>query len=90
MIVEYVRRVSGPSLSVSPLSGVSSGPLTFAVEIVGQSAEPIPESNIGNRLLRSMGWAPGSGLGRDGKGIQTPVMAEKRPRRKGLGATSSR
>ena len=52
--------------------------------IVGLS-DPIAESNIGNKMLQSMGWSPGTGLGVDGSGIKTPVMATMRPRRQGLG-----
>lgn len=32
-----------------------------------------------------MGWDPGSGLGPNGSGITTPVIAFKRPRKRGLG-----
>lgn len=52
---------------------------------VGDEASPIPESNIGNKMLQSMGWKPGSGLGAEGVGIQTPVIAYRRLRRAGLG-----
>lgn len=53
--------------------------------IVGENAQPILESNIGNRMLQSMGWTPGSGLGRDGRGIAEPVQAVQRPKGLGLG-----
>lgn len=53
--------------------------------IVGENAQPILESNIGNRMLQSMGWTPGSGLGRDGRGISEPVQAVQRPKGLGLG-----
>ncbi|XP_066552644.1 G patch domain-containing protein 2 isoform X2 [Amia ocellicauda] len=52
---------------------------------VGENALPIPENNIGNRMLQSMGWAPGSGLGPDGKGISEPIRALQRPKGAGLG-----
>ncbi|XP_042114726.1 G patch domain-containing protein 2 isoform X2 [Peromyscus maniculatus bairdii] len=54
------------------------GPTTAG--IVGENAQPILESNIGNRMLQSMGWTPGSGLGRDGRGISEPVQAVQRPK----------
>ncbi|XP_028613681.1 G patch domain-containing protein 2 isoform X3 [Grammomys surdaster] len=56
-----------------------------AAGIVGENAQPILESNIGNRMLQSMGWTPGSGLGRDGRGISEPVQAIQRPKGLGLG-----
>lgn len=57
----------------------------FISGIVGENAQPILESNIGNRMLQSMGWTPGSGLGRDGRGISEPVQAVQRPKGLGLG-----
>lgn len=53
--------------------------------LVGENAQPILENNIGNRMLQNMGWTPGSGLGRDGKGIAEPVQAMQRPKGLGLG-----
>lgn len=44
----------------------------------------IPDSNIGNLLLRKMGWI-GGGVGKDGKGIEEPVKAEMVIGREGLG-----
>ncbi|KAJ6290810.1 hypothetical protein OIU78_026539 [Salix suchowensis] len=43
------------------------------------------ESNLGNRMLRNMGWQEGSGLGKDGSGMIEPVQAEAIDRRAGLG-----
>ncbi|EHB00444.1 G patch domain-containing protein 2, partial [Heterocephalus glaber] len=56
-----------------------------ATGFVGENAQPILEDNIGNRMLQNMGWTPGSGLGRDGKGIAEPIQAMQRPRGLGLG-----
>eukprot|EP00727_Mastigamoeba_balamuthi_P000909 m51a1_g10815 hypothetical protein (239) ;mRNA; f:41536-42369 len=42
------------------------------------------EANVGNRLLRKLGWS-GGGLGKDGSGIREPVRAHKRARRVGIG-----
>ncbi|XP_030051883.1 G patch domain-containing protein 2 [Microcaecilia unicolor] len=52
---------------------------------IGDNSQPIPESNIGNRMLQSMGWTPGTGLGPDGKGIAEPIRALQRPKGLGLG-----
>ncbi|XP_044529643.1 G patch domain-containing protein 2 isoform X1 [Gracilinanus agilis] len=56
-----------------------------ATGFVGENAQPIPETNIGNRMLQSMGWTPGTGLGRDGKGMSEPIQAIQRPKGLGLG-----
>lgn len=52
---------------------------------IGENAQPIPDTNIGNRMLQSMGWTPGTGLGPDGKGISEPIRALQRPKGLGLG-----
>ncbi|CAI9089686.1 OLC1v1024305C1 [Oldenlandia corymbosa var. corymbosa] len=46
----------------------------------------IDEKNVGNRMLRSMGWNEGSGLGKDGSGIVEPVLAQSMDGRSGLGS----
>lgn len=49
---------------------------------------PIAESNIGNKLMKLMGWT-GGGLGRDEQGIAEPVKIQEREvRRGGLGITN--
>ncbi|XP_023662787.1 G patch domain-containing protein 2 isoform X1 [Paramormyrops kingsleyae] len=53
--------------------------------LVGENALPIPESNVGSRMLQTMGWTPGMGLGPDGRGITEPVRALQRPKGAGLG-----
>ena len=52
---------------------------------VGGEADPIPPSNIGNQMLRVMGWTPGTGLGTERNGIKDPVRAYLRPKGLGLG-----
>jgi len=51
---------------------------------------PLDESNVGNRLLKSMGWSEGRGLGRNEQGIVNPIAADQRVQGVGLGATGSR
>ncbi|KAJ8753382.1 hypothetical protein K2173_019781 [Erythroxylum novogranatense] len=46
----------------------------------------IDESNVGNRMLRNMGWQEGLGLGKDGSGMIQPVQAQGMERRAGLGS----
>ncbi|KAL8141804.1 hypothetical protein V2J09_014836 [Rumex salicifolius] len=48
--------------------------------------QAIDESNVGNRMLRNMGWQEGSGLGRDGSGMVEPVQAQAVDSRAGLGS----
>ncbi|XP_067098314.1 G patch domain-containing protein 2 isoform X1 [Osmerus mordax] len=53
--------------------------------VVGENVGPLPESNTGNRMLQSMGWSPGMGLGPEGRGITEPIRATQRPKGAGLG-----
>ncbi|XP_061610316.1 G patch domain-containing protein 2 isoform X5 [Phyllopteryx taeniolatus] len=53
--------------------------------VVGENVPPIPDSNVGNRMLQSMGWTPGVGLGPEGRGITEPIRALQRPKGAGLG-----
>ncbi|ONM53210.1 SUPPRESSOR OF ABI3-5 isoform X5 [Zea mays] len=46
----------------------------------------IDESNVGNRILRNMGWQEGLGLGKDASGIKEPVLAKSVDARAGLGS----
>ncbi|KAJ4705591.1 G-patch domain [Melia azedarach] len=46
---------------------------------------PIPQSNIGFKLLKQMGYTPGSSLGKDGVGRAEPVGLEIRRSRAGIG-----
>jgi hypothetical protein len=43
-------------------------------------------SGFGGRVLAGMGFVPGEGLGRDGRGVAAPLEAKERPARRGLGA----
>lgn len=50
----------------------------------------IPQSNIGFKMLKQMGYSPGSTLGKDGSGRAEPVALEIRRGRAGLGKEDSR
>ncbi|XP_048490566.1 SUPPRESSOR OF ABI3-5 isoform X4 [Beta vulgaris subsp. vulgaris] len=50
------------------------------------SDKAIDESNVGNRMLRNMGWTEGLGLGKDGSGMVEPVQAQSFDTRAGLGS----
>ena len=45
----------------------------------------IANDNIGNILLRKMGWSGTGGLGQNEDGIATPIQVKMRPKRVGLG-----
>ncbi|CAM9713689.1 unnamed protein product [Chrysoparadoxa australica] len=54
-----------------------------------QRIEHIEDSNVGNQMLRQMGWESGKGLGKDGQGITAPVKADGAVGKEGVGARSS-
>ncbi|KAJ3296025.1 squalene synthetase-like protein [Borealophlyctis nickersoniae] len=54
-------------------------------DVVGSSAAPIGSGNIGHRMMLSMGWSVGQGLGAEGAGIVNPVEVLVRSKRSGLG-----
>ncbi|XP_030201336.1 G patch domain-containing protein 2 isoform X7 [Gadus morhua] len=58
---------------------------TATTGVVGESASPIPDTNLGSRMMQTMGWNPGTGLGPEGRGITEPVRATLRPKGAGLG-----
>lgn len=47
--------------------------------------EAIPDSNMGFRMLKMMGYKPGSALGKDGGGMAEPVGLQIRRSRAGIG-----
>ncbi|XP_061581675.1 NF-kappa-B-repressing factor [Cololabis saira] len=51
--------------------------------------QEIKEDNIGNQLLRKMGWK-GGGLGRDGDGIAEPIKVKEQFSREGFGMATER
>nr|XP_008122385.1 PREDICTED: NF-kappa-B-repressing factor [Anolis carolinensis] len=63
-------------------------------EICGRSAgnamkQQIKEDNIGNQILRKMGWT-GGGLGKTGEGIREPIAVKEQFKREGLGLDVAR
>jgi len=51
---------------------------------VGEGAKPIHQSNVGNKLLRTLGWS-GGGLGKDENGIVAPISMRIKTDKCGLG-----
>ncbi|KAM5551275.1 SUPPRESSOR OF ABI3-5 [Rosa sericea] len=66
--------------------GRGTGDATIDSYEVITADKAIDESNVGNKMLRSMGWHEGLGLGRDGSGMVEPVQAQSVERRAGLGS----
>ncbi|XP_053734508.1 NF-kappa-B-repressing factor [Synchiropus splendidus] len=56
---------------------------------VEDTKQEIKEDNIGNQLLRKMGWK-GGGLGRDGEGIAEPIKVKEQFSREGLGMDANK
>ncbi|KAF4370730.1 hypothetical protein F8388_025109 [Cannabis sativa] len=59
-------------------------------EILARIEDPIPQSNIGFKLLKQMGYTPGSALGKEGTGRAEPVGLEIRRSRAGIGRVDPR
>lgn len=64
----------------------SDDPDVSREELLGEiKKQAIPETNIGNKMLRKMGWT-GGGVGKEGnKGIVEPITVKDVIRREGLG-----
>ncbi|KAK6015882.1 g-patch domain protein, partial [Ostertagia ostertagi] len=57
-------------------AGCAAKPVPGAVVVSKlDSVKPLNEANKGFRLLQSMGWKEGEGLGKDGTGRQAPVCS---------------
>ncbi|KAG8553578.1 hypothetical protein GDO81_003470 [Engystomops pustulosus] len=55
---------------------------------MANNQQQIKSDNIGNQMLRKMGWS-GGGLGKEGEGIAEPVVVKERFSREGLGLMTS-
>ena len=64
---------------------VSMIPKNDLVKSTYYQAPKLPESNLGNKLLRKMGWSGSGGMGKDGCGISDPVFVESAEGRSGIG-----
>jgi len=69
------RQVEGPPPPPSPPPVVNPGQ---------------DEANVGNKLLKIMGWKEGSGLGTDGEGRVDPIQTNIYAQGVGLGASKGR
>ncbi|KAL3121785.1 hypothetical protein niasHT_002013 [Heterodera trifolii] len=77
--------------------GISSGTTnesdaSSSIELTAlvKASVPLDATNIGNKMLKSMGWTEGQGLGRNAQGIRDPIKAEQHVQGAGLGASGSK
>ncbi|OZC07773.1 hypothetical protein X798_05253 [Onchocerca flexuosa] len=72
-------------------SGFTSDSVEVGADYAVRSSDiPIDDTNIGNKLLKSMGWQEGTGIGKNNQGIVAPIATEMRVEGAGLGAAGSR
>lgn len=63
------------------------GPAAPTAAPAPKNAEGIEASNVGSKMLQSMGWTAGSGLGAGGEGRVDPVQAQLYAQGAGLGSS---
>lgn len=52
-------------------SGFTSESIEFGTDYSVRSSDiPIDDTNIGNKLLKSMGWQEGAGIGKNNQGMK--------------------
>jgi len=56
------------------------------VRVVQPTKQGIGSSNLGFKMLKSMGWSESSGLGKESQGITAPIEAKQHVRGAGIGA----
>lgn len=66
-----------------PQTATTSQPTTSAVK-------PLDSGNVGFKLLKSMGWSEGQGLGKTKQGHVEPVATEVKNNRQGLGSSKEK
>ncbi|CAD5228317.1 unnamed protein product [Bursaphelenchus xylophilus] len=83
------RQLYGIDPGLDELGGTQSE-ANIAEEAAQKAIRPLDETNIGNKLLKNMGWQEGTGLGKAQQGIVNPIAAEQRVQGVGLGAAGSK
>ncbi|KAI6227287.1 G-patch domain protein [Aphelenchoides fujianensis] len=84
------RELYGLDPGIHDVPGGSQAEPDLESEAKRKARAPLDETNIGNKLLKSMGWSEGRGLGRNEQGIVNPIAAEQRVQGVGLGAAGSK
>ena len=86
---ENALAILRPRQPVVRVGSHESAQCVSRTELVSKAYEKAPsiaEDNIGNRMLRKMGWTGSGGIGKEGQGRAEPVMAVGTDRRFGLGS----
>lgn len=79
-------RLDAPGIAIPVvISSVEATPSPKPVEVKSDPPVPIPQTNIGHRLLMQQGWSPGTALGTNGEGRLDPLNPENSVDRAGLG-----
>lgn len=84
--VKYSAKPFTKKTPVKPGLVQSSTLKIHSGSVVGGEASPITDDNVGNKLLRKLGWQPGQGLGSQKVGIKEPIAAVFKGNRTGLGS----
>ncbi|XP_053555161.1 NF-kappa-B-repressing factor [Bombina bombina] len=85
-----LQNQNGPTISnmkKAPMENAISRSQLCGLSSKAAYRQPIKEDNIGNQLLRKMGWT-GGGLGREGAGRAEPVFVMEQSGRAGIGLPS--
>ncbi|KAI9205482.1 uncharacterized protein BJ171DRAFT_500600 [Polychytrium aggregatum] len=91
-----MRLGRGSSFIAGGGRGRSAVASVFSEETSDQDTRPAApkplmddETNVGNQLLRKMGWTTGTGLGKEGDGRHEPIAVTIKSERSGLGFKST-
>lgn len=81
----FERHGTGKS-SVAVMVGMAHLDMWVTKTVMHAYVCNVVRAGIGSRLMRSMGWQEGQGLGRARQGRAEPLAAVQRPKNLGLGA----
>ncbi|KAJ3143087.1 hypothetical protein HK100_011386 [Physocladia obscura] len=80
------RRSYGPGQGYGAERAFQADQLPPVAAFPASTTAVIGDDNIGNKMLRAMGWTEGTGLGAKGDGIVAPVAAEGYAKGAGVGS----
>ncbi|KAM0684403.1 squalene synthetase-like protein [Mitosporidium daphniae] len=74
--VDFDKKKRGAKKTPGPFETQASKARLRPGQIVGESAPPISESNVGNVLLRKLGWSPGSSIGKNTSNLSSSKVED--------------